>query len=64
MDDEEKIALIKGIYRDLDLEGVFKAYEEESYARLSKMIDDFKGSDRVPKEVFRQMLAKIYKRKV
>ena len=64
VDDEEKIALIKGIYRDLDLEGVFKAYEEESYTRLSAMIDDFSGGDRVPKDVFRQMLAKIYKRKV
>jgi farnesyl diphosphate synthase len=64
VDDEEKIALIKGIYRDLDLESVFKAYEEESYARLSAMIDEFQGGDRVPKEVFRQMLEKIYKRKV
>ena len=31
---------------------------------MSGMIDAFEGGDRVPKDVFRKMLAKIYKRKV
>ena len=56
--------LIKGIYRDLDLEGVFKAYEEESYTRLSAMIDDFSGGDRVPKDVFRRCSPDIQEKSI
>ena len=49
------------IYRELDLETVFKKYEEDSYVRLTAMIGAFDASQ-VPHEVFTGMLAKIFKR--
>lgn len=61
IDEPEKIETIKVIYRELDLETVFKKYEEESYTRLTAMIGAFDGSQ-VPHEVFTSMLAKVYKR--
>ncbi len=66
IDDEAKIASIKGIYRALGLEQVFKDYEEKSYQELSAAIAAFdpEGASGVPRQVFTEMLAKIYKRKV
>lgn len=55
----EKVAAIKALYKELDLEAVFAEYEEESYARLNKLIFDQK---KLPHELFSAMLAKIYKR--
>ena len=61
IDNPEKIESIKAIYRDLDLETVFKTYEEESYVKLSAMIEAF-DSTQVPHDVFTSMLSKVYKR--
>jgi len=54
------VAIVKAIYKELDLEAKFRAYEEESFAKISAMID---GADaRIPRAVFTNLLAKIYKR--
>lgn len=45
--------------RELELEALFKTYEQESYDRLCKTIEE---QDLVPKEVFMSLLRKIYKR--
>ena len=64
INDPAKIAIIKQIYKDLDLETVFREYEEASYKEISGLIDTFDESTGVPRECFRKLLAKIYKRNV
>jgi len=58
-DDESSIAAVKDIYRELDLESVFKQYEQQSYEKLSRQISQQKV---LPEEVFTALLQKIYKR--
>ena len=50
---------IKQLYLDLDIEAVYKKYEEESYADLKAIMEDQKV---LPEGLFGAMLAKIYKR--
>ena len=57
--DPAKVAAIKALYKELDLESVFKTYEEKSYQELSALIA---GQKVLPKALFMEMLAKIYKR--
>ena len=58
-DNESSIAAVKQAYREVDVEAVFKQYEQESYERLSKLISQQKV---LPQEVFSALLKKIYKR--
>jgi farnesyl diphosphate synthase len=60
--DDAAVARVKALYRELDLERVFKAYEDESYARLQEMIADRCARVNLPEDVFKGLLAKIYKR--
>lgn len=57
--DEAKVKKVKALYREMDLEGLFKAYEEESYAAIQRLLDQVTG---MPKDVFNDLLKKIYKR--
>eukprot|EP00887_Chlorella_sp_A99_P003158 scaffold9.g3158.t1 len=57
--DEASVAAVKGVYRELDLEGLFKTYEQESYDGLVSRIQ---SQDLLPQEVFMMLLRKIYKR--
>lgn len=50
---------VKEVYRELDLERVFKEYETESHTRLTEMIHSQKM---LPVDVFIGLLNKIYKR--
>lgn len=47
------------MYRDLEVEQVFKQYEQESYDRLQQVIN---GQSSLPPALFTSLLAKIYKR--
>ena len=58
-DNEESIAAIKVVFRELDLESTFKQYEKQSYEQLSALISQQKL---LPEEVFTSLLQKIYKR--
>lgn len=58
-DDEEKIANVKKLYVELDLENVFKTYEEASYKSIKNLIAQVTD---IPAEVFEFLLRKIYKR--
>lgn len=58
-DNESSITAIKGVFREIDVESMFKQYEQESYERLSALISRQKV---LPKEVFTALLEKIYKR--
>lgn len=58
--DDKKVATIKQLYRDLNLEELFQAYEEQSYQEIQKELVHI--SPKVPKEVYLIFLDKIYKR--
>ena len=58
-DNEASIQAIKGVYNELQLESVFREYEQTSYDSLSRSIQQQKE---LPAEVFTALLKKIYKR--
>ena len=57
--DQQSVEAIKQLYRDMEIESVYKGYEEECYGNLTKMIDE---QDNLPKDVFTKFLNKIFKR--
>jgi farnesyl diphosphate synthase len=57
--DPSKINKVKKLYAEMDLEGLFKQYEEESYARIQALMSE---AQNMPTEVFEFLLRKIYKR--
>lgn len=59
--DMAKVQKVKDVYNELDLKSVFFAYEEESYARLEKLIAEKAGD--LPTGIFTDFAKKIYKRK-
>ena len=56
---DKKVAIVKDLYRSLDLPKVFAQYEEDSYATIQKELDELKI---LPRGVFEVLLKKIYKR--
>lgn len=58
--DEESVAAVKAVYRELELEQVFFDYEQQSYGKLVGIIQE---QTLMPEGVFMPLLAKIYKRK-
>ena len=58
--DPEAVARVKAVYEELGMRKRFEDYEAESYARLSKLIEE---QTLLPQGVFTNLLAKIYKRK-
>jgi farnesyl diphosphate synthase len=57
--DEAAVAEVKAVYRELNLEGLFKSYEQESYDRLVGLIQE---QTMLPQGVFLPLLQKIFKR--
>ena len=57
--DEASVERVKAVYRELDLEGVFRAYEQGSHDALVATIE---SQDLLPQGVFLPLLTKIYKR--
>ena len=52
--------MVKSLYKDLNLETVYRNYEEQSYNDLQQLIDKHMGQ--LPKEMFIAYAKKIYKR--
>ena len=52
-------AKVKEIFKKLDLEAKFKAYEEEENGKIVKAIGEIKG---MPTAIFSKLLSRIYKR--
>ena len=57
--DEKCIQKIKKLYAKLNLTKIFEEYEEESYQKIRKMMNE---ADGLPINVFEFLLKKIYKR--
>jgi len=60
-DNADDVAVVKKLYRDLNMEKVFRDYEESSYKSLCKAISEVRS---LPQEVFTDLLHRIYKRKL
>ena len=57
--DDKKVKKVKALYKEMGMEEFFAEYEEASYARIQKMLDQV---TLMPKSVFELLLNKIYKR--
>ena len=57
--DAQKVAAVKQLYAELQLEEVFQQYEEQSYLEIKNLLNDVRD---MPTEVFEFLLRKIYKR--
>jgi len=58
-DNPSDVAKVKQVYNEINMQKLFKEYEEESYKQLCEQIETVKS---MPREVFTDLLAKIYKR--
>ncbi|KAF9432132.1 Farnesyl pyrophosphate synthetase [Entomortierella beljakovae] len=59
--DPANVQAVKDVYKELDIEGEYKAYEDESYIRLNALIEDI-DHPQLKKEVFHNFMKRIYKR--
>ena len=57
--DPVKVAAIKAVYAELKMEVQYQEYEASAYAELCTLIQE---QSLLPKGLFMEMLAKIYKR--
>ncbi|XP_006153461.1 farnesyl pyrophosphate synthase isoform X2 [Tupaia chinensis] len=57
----EKVARVKALYEELDLQAVFRQHEEDSYSRLLGLIKQYAAP--LPQAIFLRLADKIYKRK-
>ncbi|XP_024429638.2 farnesyl pyrophosphate synthase isoform X1 [Desmodus rotundus] len=57
----EKVARVKALYEELNLQAVFTQYEEDSYSRLTGLIEQC--SPPLPPAIFLRLAHQIYKRK-
>ncbi|ORY93830.1 farnesyl pyrophosphate synthase [Syncephalastrum racemosum] len=55
-------AKVKQVYKDLDIEGVYKAYEDKSHKEISALISQLDESIGLKKFVFTEFMDKIYRR--
>jgi farnesyl diphosphate synthase len=58
-DNPDDVARVKKLYNEMNIPKIFKDYEEESYKSLVAQINEVRS---LPKEVFLDLLSKIYKR--
>lgn len=57
--DGESVAKVKKLYKELELEAKYKEYEQRTYGEL---VNEINKQNHLPKAVFEQLLAKIYRR--
>lgn len=57
--DAARVNKVKKLYEEMEIEKLFLTYEEESYARIQKLLTEAQD---LPTEVFDFLLRKIYKR--
>ncbi|KAJ1334377.1 hypothetical protein BSLG_007532 [Batrachochytrium salamandrivorans] len=61
--DAAKVAVVKAVYKDLEIERVYHEYEEASYKRISALIEAV-DDNLIPRDMFVTFMNRIYKRKV
>jgi len=60
--DPTAVARVRKVYAELKLESVYLAYEDQSFAELSRDIADLSDSSLLPKGMFTAYANKIFKR--
>ncbi|MCJ1401463.1 Farnesyl pyrophosphate synthetase [Xylographa trunciseda] len=60
--DGAKEKLVKAVYQELQLDDVYRAYEEKRVGEIRQMIAQVDETEGLKKEVFESFLRKIYKR--
>ena len=60
VNDPVAVAKVKEVYSKLDMKSIYHEHEKKSYEKLMKLID--KAPIGLPKEIFTELAAKIYKR--
>ena len=58
---EEDVKVIKDLYAEINVEGVYKEWEQCEHDRLMNMVDQCEGI--LPRDMFTLMLDKLHKRK-
>jgi len=58
-DNKSDVAVVKKIFNDIGIPRIFQEYEEQSYRQFQRMIGEVRS---MPREVFMDLLARIYKR--
>lgn len=58
--DKEKVLKVKSLYNDLSLEQEFREFEEQSFQEIMTLIE--KSSGDLPRDMFKALVQKIYKR--
>ncbi|KAF8985561.1 Farnesyl pyrophosphate synthetase [Entomortierella lignicola] len=58
---EANVKIVKQVYVDLEIEALFKAYEEESYTRINALIEKV-DHPLLKQNVFHSFMKRIYKR--
>lgn len=59
---DQSEARVKQVFTDLDMPGIYARYEEESYGRLMKLIQNIPLDSGLPREMFVTFMNRIYKR--
>lgn len=57
--EKQNTEAIKQVYRDLNIESIYKQYEIDSVLELRELIDKFSNETHIPGEIFYSMLLKI-----
>ena len=60
INDPVAVEKVKEVYSKLNLKNIYHEYEDSSYAKLMQIIDE--APTGLPKEIFTELAAKIYKR--
>lgn len=61
-DDPAKVQIVKGIYHELNLQKVYRDYENAAYARILKSIDEAKFESEELQSLLKQILGSIHAR--
>ncbi|KAI8840156.1 isoprenoid synthase domain-containing protein [Chytriomyces cf. hyalinus JEL632] len=57
----ENVAVVKQVYKELDIEGLYKQYEEDSHAKVMGLIQQIDEAV-LPRDMFVTFVKRIYKR--
>lgn len=57
--EKQNVEAVKKVYRDMNLEELYKQYEVETVLELRGLIDKFSNETQIPGEIFYSMLLKI-----
>ncbi|XP_054161529.1 farnesyl pyrophosphate synthase-like [Oppia nitens] len=58
----EAVAKVKAIYKDLNIEELYRKYEDMTFDEICQLIDELTVSSKLPKNIFYGFLSKIHRR--